>query len=390
MKKFTAMLLILCLLLGLFAGCTKQETAQADQPAEEAQTEQPAEQTQAPEEAVEPEEAESADGQTRIFVDSLGREVEVPAEIDAVAPSGSIAQMIIYTLCWEKMIALSTEFTELQATYFREECTELPVLGRFYGGGDSISFEGLIAAAPDVIIDVGEVKDGIEEDMQTLQERTGIPVVYIESTLQTLPETYRMLGDLLGEEEDAAALSAYVEDVLALAEENRAKLTAETTHNAAFVQGEFGLGAFAAGTDHSEVLEVVGVENVAVLDEFTSKGGDDVSMEQMLLWDPEILLISTGSNFDTIYDDPQWQSISAVQNGEVYEVPEGPNLWLTRPPCVQRVLGILWLGNLVYPELYDFDMVEKTVEFFDLFWDYDLSEDQAREMLANSTLLKAE
>lgn len=386
MKKWIALLLALCLTLSLFAGCAKQEAEQAEQQlTEEMQTEAPeTEETEAPQET------EETDTQTRIFVDSLGREVEVPAEIDAIAPSGSIAQMILYTLCWEKMIALSTELSSLQTVYFREECADLPILGQFYGGGDTLNYEEIIKANPDVIIDVGEVKDSLAEDVETLQERTGIPVVFVESTLQTLPETYRMLGDLLGVEEDAEELAAYVGDVLALAEENRAKLTPETTRAVAFVQGEYGLGVFAKGTTHCEVLDVVGVDNVAVMEEFSGKGGDDVSMEQMLLWDPEILLISPEGNFDTIYDDPQWQSVSAIQSGQVYEVPEGPNMWLTRPPCVQRVLGILWLGNLVYPELYDFDMVEKTIEFFDLFWDYDLTEEQAREMLANSTLLAAE
>ena len=50
------------------------------------------------------------------------------------------------------------------------------------------------------------------------------------------------------------------------------------------------------------------------------------------------------------------------------------------------LLGIWWLGNLLYPQYYDYDMAEKTQEIFQLFWDYDLSEEEARQMLANSTL----
>ena len=112
-------------------------------------------------------------------------------------------------------------------------------------------------------------------------------------------------------------------------------------------------------------------------------------MEQMLLWDPEVVLVSPDGNFDEIYDDPQWQSVTAIRNHRVYEVPIGPYNWLDRPPSMQRILGILWLGNLLYPELYDFDMVEKTQEFYKLFWDYDLSTEQAQKLLANSTLLDA-
>ena len=56
------------------------------------------------------------------------------------------------------------------------------------------------------------------------------------------------------------------------------------------------------------------------------------------------------------------------------------------PPSVNRVLGIWWLGNLLYPELYDYDMVQVAQEYYRLFWHYDLTEEEARQMLSRSTL----
>ena len=56
------------------------------------------------------------------------------------------------------------------------------------------------------------------------------------------------------------------------------------------------------------------------------------------------------------------------------------------PPSVNRVLGIWWLGNLLYPELYDYDMVQVAREYYGLFWHYDLTEEEARQMLSRSTL----
>jgi iron complex transport system substrate-binding protein len=50
------------------------------------------------------------------------------------------------------------------------------------------------------------------------------------------------------------------------------------------------------------------------------------------------------------------------------------------------ILGIWWLGNLLYPELYDYDMVQVAQEIYKLFWNYDLSVEEASAMLANSTL----
>lgn len=39
---------------------------------------------------------------------------------------------------------------------------------------------------------------------------------------------------------------------------------------------------------------------------------------------------------------------------------------------MNRVLGIWWLGNLLYPELYDYDMAQVAQEYYGLFWHYDL------------------
>ena len=79
-------------------------------------------------------------------------------------------------------------------------------------------------------------------------------------------------------------------------------------------------------------------------------------------------------------------ALTAVQNGRYYEIPGLPYDWMSSPPSVNRVLGIWWLGNLLYPELYDYDMVQVAQEYYGLFWHYDLTEEEARQMLSRSTL----
>ena len=125
----------------------------------------------------------------------------------------------------------------------------------------------------------------------------------------------------------------------------------------------------------------MGVRNAADMDSILATGGDEVSMEQILIWNPEIVILAPDSCYDDIYGDKLWARVDAVKNRRVYEVPIGPYNWLDRPPSVQRVLGILWLGNIVYPEQYDFDIAEKAQEFYRLFFRYDLSAEEARELL---------
>ena len=325
-------------------------------------------------------------GETRKFVDSAGREVEIPVEIDAVAPSGSLAQMILYTLCPDKLIGLSDAFSQIQKEYIDEKYWDLPVLGKLYGSSGTLNLEEIVKESPDIIIDIGERKSGIGADMDTVQEQTGVPVVFIEATLGTMEQAYDTLGELLGVSEKASEMSKYIGDVLKLAEDVKNKVPEADRPRVLYSQGEYGTEVNGKDSIHSEVLEFVGVTNAADMDSVLSTGGDEVSMEQIILWNPDVVVLAPGSNYGEIFDDPSWAQVDAVKNGLVYEVPMGPYNWFGRPPSVQRILGIMWLGNLVYPEYYDFDIIEKAREFYELFFHCGLTDAQARELLKNSTL----
>ena len=106
MKKLISMLLCLCLVFSLCA-CGETETK-----------------PQKP---------------TREFTDSCGRTVQIPEQIDAVVPSGPLAQIMLYSLCPEKLQSLSQAFTRIQKQYIDEKFHDLPVSGQFYGGASSVN-----------------------------------------------------------------------------------------------------------------------------------------------------------------------------------------------------------------------------------------------------------
>lgn len=79
---------------------------------------------------------------------------------------------------------------------------------QLYGGKGEMDLEALLTAAPDVVIDVGEIKSSVAEDLDVLTEQTGIPFVHISATVQTAPEAYRLLGQLLGRVDKAEELAS--------------------------------------------------------------------------------------------------------------------------------------------------------------------------------------
>ena len=89
-------------------------------------------------------------------------------------------------------------------------------------------------------------------------------------------------------------------------------------------------------------------------------------------------------DFDVVGNDPIWQAINAIAENTYYEVPVGPYNWMGFPPGVQRLMGMLWMGKVVYPEAADYDMYEETARHFELFYHCELTREQYDALMANS------
>ena len=48
--------------------------------------------------------------------------------------------------------------------------------------------------------------------------------------------------------------------------------------------------------------------------------------------------------------DPAWQRVTAVREHRVYAAPAMPFGFVEEPPSVNRLIGLPWLGSLLYPD----------------------------------------
>ena len=319
--------------------------------------------------------------ETRVFTDSVGREVTVPVQIDQVAVSGPMAQIVLFALCPDKLVGISNAWDESAAQYLDTEYYNLPLLGQLYGGKGELNLETLLESGAQVVIDVGEAKGSIVEDLDALQEQTAIPFVHIDAALATMDETYTLLGDLLGMPDEAKALADYCRSTY-----DRALTIADSVEkaNLLYVTGDAGLNVIAQGAYHAEVIDLLS-NNLAVVDDPSSKGtGNEVDMEQILNWNPDVILFAPDSVYDTMAGDAAWQGVTAIQNGAYYEVPMGPYNWMGFPPSVQRLLGMLWMAKVLYPEAADYDLYTEAAQYFKLFYHCDLTREQYDALVANS------
>lgn len=311
---------------------------------------------------------------TRTFTDSANREVTLPDEVTKIVASGSLAQIILFAIAPEMFVGLASGFDEADRGIIADAYFDLPYLGKLYASAD-LNVEALAAAAPDLIIDIGEPKDSSVEDLDNLQTQTGIPTVFISATLETMPETFRTLGSLLGKEEKAEELAAFCERVYTRTLSIMEQVGDQKT-DALIIGGEEGLNVLANGSYHAEIFDIL-TNNIAVVDNPSSKGlGNSVDMEQLMLWNPEFIVFMPDSIYADVAELDTWDELDAIANGNYVEVPYGPHNWMGMPPSVQRYLGMLWLTAVLYPDYCDYDVKAEVLEYYHLFYGCDLTDAQ--------------
>lgn len=328
--------------------------------------------------------SEAASSETREFTDDLGRTVELPAQIDRIAPSGSTANQVLLTMAPDKMVGLATDPSEAELKYYGDELADLPVFGSAFGGKGDINREALAAADPQVIIDTGEAKDGLTEDMDTLQEQLGIPVVFVECAIDDYGAAYETLGELLGMEDRGNELAEYCRNAYSEVEEVMASIPEEERANVLYILGEDGTNVLGKGTFQAQVVDMC-ADNLAVMDNPSNQGqGSETSLEQIALWNPDTIIFAYGSIYDTVADDPAWDGIAAIDNGSYYEAPGTPYNWLNYPPTVNQVMGMQWLPRLLYPDKFDDSIADVTKSYYQTFYGYELSDEECNELIANA------
>ena len=323
-------------------------------------------------------------GEVRSFTDDMGREVEIPAEITRVVPSSALSQMILLAIAPDLLAGLASEVSDGNRGILPDGMFDLPVFGNLYDAAD-LSVEELALAGPQLILDIGEAKASVAEELDAVQTQTGIPSVFLSASLETMPQTFRKLGALLGREEKGEKLAQFCERVysrtLSVMEQ-----VGENKVKALYVLGEEGLNVIAAASYHAEVIDLL-ANNLAVVENPLGKGtGNQVSMEQITLWDPDFILFGPDSIYGSVTGRDTWESISAVVSGSFVEVPDVPYNWMGMPPSVQRYLGLIWLTAVLYPDYCDYDVKAEIMEYYQLFYNYKLSEEQYGAITAHAFL----
>jgi iron complex transport system substrate-binding protein len=320
--------------------------------------------------------------EARPFTDSADRRIDVPDEVRRVFPAGPPASVTLYMSAPEKMLGWTRAPSTEARPFLPTRYAELPELGRLTGRGNTVNLENVVRLMPDLVLDVGDTSATYVSLADRVQEQTDIPAVLVGGRLDETPTTLRTVGALLGASERAETLARYAEGVLAGVQKETAKIPPAKRPSVYVARGPHGLETAVAGSIGSEVVDLVGARNVAGKDT-APRAIVDVSPEQILAWQPDVILTIDRRFHATIRTDPVWRDVKAVQAGQIHFVPDLPFSWLDNPPAPNRLIGLLWLGKLLYPASFPQDIRAEARRFYALFYQQEPSDAQLDGILAD-------
>ena len=219
-----------------------------------------------------------------------------------------------------------------------------------------------------------------------LQTQLGIPVILVNGRFPERASAYRFLGKVFGEEERCEKLAVYCEQTLNDVNEKVSAILEEDRVTLYYAEKPNGLATEPETSSHFAVFKYAGAVNVADVEDVQGSGMTPVNLEQIIQWDPEVIFMGGGKNspYEEITTNPNWANIKAVKEGRVYEAPGIPYSWIDRPPSSQQYLGVRFVANILYPDVFQYDMAQEVKDFFELFYDIELSEEDVDFLLKSA------
>lgn len=245
--------------------------------------------------------------------------------------------------------------------------------------------ETFLKVKPDVVI--AELCDGmsLNAKAEEVLRKNGIPVIYVKvDTTRDYPEAFLFLGKLLGREKRAQALSSYGKAAFSEIERVVASLPQSRKRSRVYyAEGVSGLFTECQTSFHAELIELTGAENVHFCSRggFKVKGKEAVNLEQVLRYDPDVIIAAEPLFYRSVLQDGRWQNIKAVKTRRVYLTPCLLFNWFDRPPSFMRLLGMKWLAHRLYPDAYRIDIVKEAQAFYRLFLHVEISTDTMKKVL---------
>lgn len=296
------------------------------------------------------------------FVDDAGRTVVLPATVERVFAAGAPAELLLYTLVPEMLGGRnhlpSPAALELMPPEYRNprQIVNLPERD------DARYDTELLALDVDVYIDYGTVDDDYVEALEAISERTKIPAIILDSSLEKVPSTYRRLGAALDVAERGERLAREAERVIA----KYRGVLADPPVKLYLACSQNGLQPCVDGHSSGEVAALLGAINVG--GSVAASNRRPLTLDVIRERGPDVVIAPNAGAAGALRAAPEWQQLPPVAQGRVYAPPELPFSWGPRPPSINRLPGLIWLAYVARGRAFDAEFRQDVSRVFATFY----------------------
>jgi cobalamin transport system substrate-binding protein len=272
--------------------------------------------------------------QTRTFKDEVGRKVQIPQEVNRVVSLAPNLTEIIFALRDGDHLVGDTDFCDFPAEAMRKP---------HVGGPVNPNLEEIVSLNPDLVLATKSINR--RETVNAL-ERIGLPVYVTDPhSVEEMIASVEHLGSALGEEKAGAQMA---EQLRARLTDLDRRLNGAAPRRVLFVVWTDPLISVGRNTFIADALRRAGGRSVVE----TKAEWPHVSLEEMVRLQPEVLIFAsahagdTRRDIDALRKRPGWESLAAMQQGNVVVISDAINR-----PAPRMVDAIERLAHELHPEV---------------------------------------
>lgn len=302
-----------------------------------------------------------------LFTDAAGREITLEKPAERVVSSYYITTSMLIALgAKDKIVGIEAKADKRPIYQMAApDFLELPAVGT----AKEFNLESCIALHPDLVI----LPKKLSEQADILNGMGITSMVVNPESMEELKQTIEHLGKATGAEERAEKLLSYYDEKTTMLKEIVAN---ENENPKIYIAGTSSiLRASSPKMYQNSLIELAGGVNAA--SEIKDNGWADISYEQLLSFDPNIIVVIPEADYtkEDVLADSQLKNVNAVKNQKVYEMPSSFEAWDS--PVPSGILGAMWLSSIVNEEKYPFEKFKQDASlFYKDFYDVDIDSAQ--------------
>lgn len=322
---------------------------------------------------------------TRVIVDQVGNEVELPQEINRIVIASAWPLASVYCLfdgSVEKLVGVDPAIiSAAENSLLVKVAPEIVNVSSSFSQNGVINAEELLKLDPDVVL----YATGVPEDYEICQQ-AGIPAVGFSlsvkdfNAVETINSWVELLGEVLDEDLGNEEFIQYGQEMERLVADRLKEISEKDKPTNIFIHGYDASTVNVPGTKSwgDYWITASGGINAGAQ---AGSGTPTVGAEQIYEWNPDRIFIDNFNDAlpEDIYENTlanfDWSTVNAVKEKQVIKTPLGMYRWYVT--CSDSALMLLWMAKQNHPDLFkDIDMNQTVKDFYEKFYQVSLTDEE--------------